>query len=105
MSGYVGDLTSRQEEALIKVSSSVQPLQAQLEFMLLCHGSYFTILQLREAVADIRDDLPEKDDYFYLRWLRGMSRLLTSTTQTICLVDHTQPASLKLKKQNNPSET
>lgn len=28
-------------------------------------------MQLRVAVSDIEKDLPDNDDYFYLRWLRG----------------------------------
>ena len=28
-------------------------------------------MQLRSAVLDVSEELPETDDYFFLRWLRG----------------------------------
>ena len=74
MSGYVGDLSHSQEEALKKVRNIFSS-----------HGDKFgggrstnkciilavICMQLRSAVLDISDELPETDDYFFLRWLRG----------------------------------
>lgn len=34
------------------------------------YGGLF-VVQLRVAVLDVEKDLPDSDDYFYLRWLRG----------------------------------
>ena len=28
-------------------------------------------MQLRSSVLDVSEELPETDDYFFLRWLRG----------------------------------
>ena len=35
------------------------------------HNLAIICMQLRSAVLDISDELPETDDYFFLRWLRG----------------------------------
>ena len=58
MSGHVGDLTPAQEEALRKV-------------MLSGDGRIYTRVypKLKASLSDVT--LPESDDYYFLRWLRG----------------------------------
>lgn len=39
-----------------------------------CHSPSYLSLQFRENVQDVLPTLPNPDDYFLLRWLRGKGR-------------------------------
>ena len=76
MSGFVGDLSPKQEDALRKVCSwnfhvcSSGREEGQDCTVVIRYGE-LSVVQLRVAVSGIEKDLPDNDDYFYLRWLRG----------------------------------
>ena len=48
--------------------------------------------QLRDSLSDVLDEVPEDDDYYYIRWLTGMkwegctcSKLSPSVCLSLCL--------------------
>ena len=66
MSGFVGDLSPQQEDALRKVRN--------LAYIIACtcrdECSLLHNTQLRDALSDV-EYLRDKDDHYFLRWLRA----------------------------------
>ena len=70
MSGFVGDLSPREEHALEQVYE-MQPPSLHLEELCeanctLCLSRF---LQLRSALREV-EEVAGKDDHYFLRWLR-----------------------------------
>ena len=62
MSGFVGDLTPQQEDALRKV--------LHLSRFITYGGCCLRHTQLRSALRDV-EEVADKDDHYFLRWLRA----------------------------------
>ena len=74
MSGYWGDLSPQQEEALKQVRAMIYMWRmGSREFFF-----HPPLQQFKEAVADFPDK-PEDSDPYYLRWLRGEDTCLNMT--------------------------
>ena len=71
MSGFVGNLSPQQEDALREVAITTTFRKIKLWavwHIIACIVVYF--LQLRSALHDV-EEVADKDDHYFLRWLRA----------------------------------